>query len=96
MAWTDWLRDANKRDMLKFLGGAAVALVGGGWTVYTWLHPKLDDAKAVTPPAAATVSPAVPPQPAALMQAPAATSGGVAVAISGNGNQVNTGIAEVK
>lgn len=95
MGWTDWLKDANKRDILKFLSGGAVALVVGGWTIYTWLHPKLDGTKVVAPPAAA-VNPAVPAQPAIIIQAPEATGGSIANALSGNGNQINIGKAEEK
>ncbi|MFA7241632.1 MAG: hypothetical protein WC091_16090 [Sulfuricellaceae bacterium] len=90
MAWLDSLKDPNTRDMLRLLGGAAAALVVGGWAVYTWLHPNPEAPQPVAPVAAPVHQPA-PPQPAALTQAPVAGDGGVALAIQGNGNQINTG-----
>lgn len=90
MAGLDKLQDPNTRDILRLLGAAVAALVIGGWALYTWLHPKPEALKPPAPVAAPAAQLAAPP-PATLTQAPVAGNGGVAVAIQGNGNQVNTG-----
>jgi len=80
MDWMNSLKDPNTLKMLGLLGAGIAALIGGGWKVFTWLHPQPGKAE-----------PAAPPQPATLIQAPMADNGGVALAVHGNGNQINTG-----
>lgn len=90
MAWTDWLKEADKRDKLKLIGGAAAALVAGGWAVYTWLHPKPLETK---PSASIVAAPAIPhaakPPAVIIIQKPEANNSSVAMAIAGNSNHVN-------
>jgi hypothetical protein len=90
MGATDWLKDSGNQNLLKFLGGAVVAIAVAGWTAYSTVFPK-ETAK----PAAAAVVSAVSPVstvPPSTNQNINAASGSAAIGnVTGGAVTINVG-----
>lgn len=96
MSATDWLKDSSNQNLLKFLGGAVVAIAVAGWTAYSTVFPK-EVAKAVAPVAPVSSTPPVsvvaPSSPASAPVGGDAViaHSGVAVKVNGDHNEINIG-----
>lgn len=80
MALTDWLKDTGNQNLLKFLGGATVTVVGAGWAGYQALYPAKPVVETPKPPvvAASAVIPASPAVTTSQVQTITAISGSAA------------------
>ena len=91
MGAMDWLKDSSNQNLLKFLGGAVVAIAVAGWTAYSTVFPK----ETPKPTAPAVVVSAIPPAstvPPITNQTINAASGSAAIGnVTGGSVTINVG-----